>query len=198
MKASLFITCLSDSFFPEVGESMVKILRRQGVELDLPPEQTCCGQPAFNAGYWDDAREVAKSLLMAFEHSEYVVSPSGSCVAMVHHGFPLLFEGDKEWEPRVKALIPKTFEFCQFLVEVLGVKNLGASLNAKVTYHPSCHATRILGVGDSPRELLHHVKGLEFVELPNAWECCGFGGTFAVKMAAVSEAMVEDKVKNIL
>ena len=198
MKASLFITCISDNFFPEVGESVVKILKQQGVKLDFPPEQTCCGQPAFNSGYWDEAREVARSVLKAFEHSAYVVSPSGSCVAMIHHGFPELFKDDNELEPKVQALIKKTYEFTQFLVEVLEVKDLGARFKGKVAYHPSCHATRILGIKNSPIKLLQHVSELELVDLPNASDCCGFGGTFAVKMAAVSEEIVEDKVKNIL
>jgi L-lactate dehydrogenase complex protein LldE len=198
LKASLFVTCIVDSFYPEVGESMFKILKKHDVSLNLPLEQTCCGQPAFNSGYWDDAREVAKTLFKAFENSDYVISPSGSCVAMLHHSFPQLFKDDKQYQPKVQALADKTYEFTQFLVDVLGVEDLGAEVNAKVTYHPSCHATRILGVKDTALKLLQHVKGLEYVELPNSGDCCGFGGTFAVKMAAVSEEMVEDKVQNIL
>ncbi len=198
MKASLFVTCIVDSFYPEVGESMFKILKKQGVGLNLPVEQTCCGQPAFNSGYWDDAREVAKTLFKAFAGSEYVIAPSGSCVAMVRHSFPQLFANDQEYGPKVEALANKTYEFSQFLVDVLGIVDLDAKLNARVCYHPSCHATRILGVKDVPLKLLQHVQGLEYVELPNSGDCCGFGGTFSVKMAAVSEEMVEDKVQNIL
>lgn len=198
LKASLFITCIADNFFPQVGDSVAKILRRNGVDLDFPKDQTCCGQPAFNAGYWDEARDVAKGLIRTFEKSEYVVSPSGSCVAMIKHDYPQLFAGDQLWESRVKELAAKTYEFSQFLVNVLKVEDVGARQKMKVVYHPSCHATRIMEIHEEPLKLLHRVKGLELLELPNADQCCGFGGTFSVKMAAVSEEIVEDKVRNIM
>lgn len=198
LKASLFVTCIADNFFPKVGESVVKILRKNGVDLDFPPEQTCCGQPAFNAGYWDEAREVAKNLIKVFERSDYVVSPSGSCVAMIKHDYPMLFAGNPVWEARIDELAEKTYEFSQFLVNVLKIEDVGARKKAKVVYHPSCHATRLMGIKEEPLKLLHNVKDLELLELPDAEQCCGFGGTFAVKMAAVSEEMVEDKVDNIL
>lgn len=198
LKASLFITCIADNFFPQVGDSVVKILRKNGVDLDFPKDQTCCGQPAFNAGYWNEARDVAKGLIQTFEKSEYVVSPSGSCVAMIKHDYPQLFAGDQLWESRVKELAAKTYEFSQFLVNVLKVEDVGARQKMKAVYHPSCHATRIMEIHEEPLKLLRNIKDIELLELPNADQCCGFGGTFSVKMAAVSEEIVEDKVRNIL
>lgn len=197
MRVSLFITCLADVMYPHVGESVVKLLARHGCEVDFPETQTCCGQPAYNSGYQDEAREVARKLIRAFEHSDYVVSPSGSCTGMVHHYYPQLFENEPEWKAKAEALIEKTYEFSQFLVKVLGVKDMGAYFPAKATYHPSCHATRLLGIKDEPGELLSHVKGLEMIELPHKEDCCGFGGTFAVKMADMSEAMVCEKANNV-
>jgi L-lactate dehydrogenase complex protein LldE len=198
MKVSLFITCLADQLYPEVGESVVRILHRYGCEVDFPAAQTCCGQPAFNSGYQDEAREVARGLIRAFEHSEYVVSPSGSCTGMIHHYYPDLFKTEPEWQEKALALVSKTYEFSQFLVNVLGVKDTGAIFPHKVTYHPSCHAMRLLGVKTEPLELLSNVRGVEFVELPKKEDCCGFGGTFAVKMADMSEAMVCEKAAHVV
>ncbi|WP_025848934.1 (Fe-S)-binding protein [Paenibacillus ehimensis] len=197
MRVSLFITCLADQIYPEVGESVVRLLHRYGCEVDFPRQQTCCGQPAYNSGYQDDAREVARNLIRAFEHSDYVVSPSGSCTGMVHHYYPQLFENEPEWKAKAEKLIGKTYEFSQFLVNVLGVKDLGAVYEGKATYHPSCHAMRLLGVREEPGELMAHIEGLELVELPRKEDCCGFGGTFAVKMADMSEAMVCEKAANV-
>lgn len=197
MRVSLFITCLSDVMYPEVGESIVRILHDCGCEVDFPEGQTCCGQMAFNSGYQDEAREVAKTLIRAFEHSEYVVSPSGSCNGMIHHYYPHLFKDDPEWGPKVQALIEKTYEFSQFLVQVLHVTDVGATFPHKVTYHPSCHATRLMGIKEEPMQLLANVKGVEFVELPAKEDCCGFGGTFSMKMSDMSEAMVCEKAANI-
>lgn len=197
MRVSLFITCLADQFYPEVGESVVRLLHRYGCEVDFPETQTCCGQPAFNSGYQDEAREVARNLIRAFERSDYVVSPSGSCTGMVHHYYPQLFENEPEWKVKAEAFIAKTYEFSQFLVNVLGVKDLGAELPEKATYHPSCHATRLLGVREEPGVLLANVKGLELIELPKKEDCCGFGGTFSVKMADMSEAMVCEKAGHV-
>ncbi|MCZ8513496.1 (Fe-S)-binding protein [Paenibacillus filicis] len=197
MRVSLFITCLADLMYPEVGESVVRLLNRYGCEVDFPELQTCCGQPAYNSGYQDEAREVARNLIRAFEHSEYVVSPSGSCTGMVHHYYPQLFENEPEWKANAERLIEKTYEFSQFLVNVLGIKDLGAVFPEKITYHPSCHAMRLLGVKEEPGQLLSHVEGLELVELPKKEDCCGFGGTFAVKMADMSEAMVCEKAANV-
>jgi L-lactate dehydrogenase complex protein LldE len=198
MKVSLFITCLSDAIYPRVGEAMAKLLARHGVKLHFPETQTCCGQPAFNSGYWDEARASAQTLLDAFEDSDFVVSPSGSCTSMIHHYYPDLFKDDPVMLERVRRFIEKTYEFSQFLVNVLGVTDIGASFPHKVTYHPSCHGSRLLGIKDEPRALLANIKGLEFVDLPYAEDCCGFGGTFAVKMADISGAMVEEKVNHVL
>ncbi|WP_168119401.1 (Fe-S)-binding protein [Paenibacillus sp. HB172176] len=197
MKVSLFITCLSDALFPPVGEAMARLLARYGVALEFPRLQTCCGQPAFNSGYWKEARETARTLLDAFEDSDYVISPSGSCTGMIHH-YPKLFEHDPVMLERAKALQAKSYEFTQFLVGVLGVTDLGATFPHKVTYHPSCHGTRILGIKDEPMQLMAQVKGMEFVDLPFAEDCCGFGGTFAVKMADISGAMVTEKADHVL
>ncbi|GGF99700.1 (Fe-S)-binding protein [Paenibacillus abyssi] len=197
MRVSLFITCLSDLLYSEVGESVVRILSDYGCDVDFPEAQTCCGQPAFNSGYQDEAREVARNLIRAFEHSDYVVSPSGSCTGMVHHYYPYLFENEPEWKAKAEALVGKMYEFSQFLVQVLGVTDLGASFPHKVTYHPSCHAMRLLGVKEEPMKLLSCVDSIDFVELPKKEDCCGFGGTFSVKMADMSEAMVCEKAVNV-
>lgn len=197
MKVSLFITCLADVMYPGVGESVVRLLHRYGCEVDFPAGQTCCGQPAFNSGYQDEAREVARSMIRAFEHSEYVVSPSGSCAGMIHHYYPELFKDEPEWKIKAQDLVDKTYEFSQFLVNVLGVTDMGAVFPHKVTYHPSCHGTRLLGIKDEPMKLLSHVKGLEFVDLPKKEDCCGFGGTFAVKMPDMSGAMVAEKAAHV-
>jgi L-lactate dehydrogenase complex protein LldE len=197
MKVSLFITCLSDALYPRVGEAMVRLLAKYGVSLQFPTVQTCCGQPAFNSGYWKEARDSAKTILDAFEDSDFVISPSGSCTSMIHH-YPKLFEDDPLMLERADRLQSKSYEFTQFLVQVLGVTDVGAVFPHKVTYHPSCHGSRILGVKDEPLALIQNVKGLELVPLPFAEDCCGFGGTFAVKMADISGAMVTEKVDHVL
>ncbi|WP_435163591.1 (Fe-S)-binding protein [Paenibacillus glycanilyticus] len=197
MKVSLFITCLSDTIYPRVGEAMVRLLAKYGIQLHFPTVQTCCGQPAFNSGYWKEARESAKTILDAFEDSDFVISPSGSCTGMVHH-YPKLFEADPVMHERALKLQRKSYEFTQFLVQVLGVKDVGAVFPHKVTYHPSCHGSRLLGIKEEPMELMRHVRGLELVPLPFAEDCCGFGGTFAVKMADISGAMVTEKVDHVL
>ncbi|WP_341282357.1 (Fe-S)-binding protein [Paenibacillus sp. FSL H8-0537] len=197
MKVSLFITCLSDAMYPRVGEAMVRLLAKYGVRLDFPTVQTCCGQPAFNSGYWKEARESAKTILDAFEDSDFVISPSGSCTGMIHH-YPKLFENDPVMLARANKLQQKSYEFTQFLVQVLGVKDVGAVYPHKVTYHPSCHGSRLLGIKEEPMELMRHVKGMELIPLPFAEDCCGFGGTFAVKMADISGAMVTEKADHVL
>ncbi|REK66250.1 MULTISPECIES: (Fe-S)-binding protein [Cohnella] len=196
MKVSMFITCLSDALFPRVGEAMVRVLAKYGVRLDFPEIQTCCGQPAFNSGYWEEARASARTILDAFEESDFVIAPSGSCIGMIHH-YPKLFENDPVQLERSRRLQGKSYEFTQFLVQVLGVTDVGAEFPHKVTYHPSCHGSRLLGVKDEPMELMKNVKGLEFVPLPFAEDCCGFGGTFAVKMADISGAMVAEKADHV-
>ncbi|MCI1696242.1 (Fe-S)-binding protein [Aneurinibacillus aneurinilyticus] len=198
MKVSIFITCLSDAIYPQVGEAMSRILACQGVKLHFPEVQTCCGQPAFNSGYWDEARTSARTLLEAFDDSDFIVSPSGSCTGMIHHYYPSLFKDDPVMLTKAREFSGKIYEFSQFLVNVLGVTDIGAHFPHKVTYHPSCHGTRLLGIKEEPRQLLANVKGIEFVELPFAEDCCGFGGTFAVKMSEISGAMVEEKVQHVI
>jgi len=196
MKVSLFITCISDAMYPRVGEAMVRLLARYGVALEFPTVQTCCGQPAFNSGYWNEARASAKTIIDSFEDSDFVIAPSGSCTGMIHH-YSKLFEGDPVMLKRTEALQSKAYEFTQFLVNVLGVTDLGASFPHKVTYHPSCHGSRLLGVKDEPMALMHNVRGLELVPLPHAEDCCGFGGTFAIKMSDISGAMVNEKSDHV-
>ncbi len=197
LRASLFITCLIDNLYPQVAESMVKILDRYGVRIDVPMTQTCCGQPAYNSGYVDEARTVGATLLDAFEDAEYVITGSGSCAGMIHHDYPFLFQSDERLAARAEKLKAKTYEFSQFLVNVLGVRDVGARFPHRVTYHPSCHGARLLGIKNEPETLLSRVKEIDLVELPYASDCCGFGGTFAVKMAEISAAMVTEKTAHI-
>ncbi|BBH18922.1 Fe-S oxidoreductase [Paenibacillus baekrokdamisoli] len=197
MKVSLFITCLSDALYPRVGEAMVRLLAKYGITLEFPTVQTCCGQPAFNSGYWKEARETATTILEAFEDCDFVISPSGSCTGMIHH-YPKLFENDPVMLDKAIQLQSKSYEFSQFLVQVLGVTDVGATFPHKVTYHPSCHGSRLLGVKDEPIALMNSVRGMELVPLPFANDCCGFGGTFAVKMADISGAMVTEKTDHVL
>ncbi|MCM2676159.1 (Fe-S)-binding protein [Alkalicoccobacillus plakortidis] len=197
MKVSLFITCLADVFYPNVGKDVVEVLERQGCEVDFPASQTCCGQPAYNSGYHKETKEVAKSMIRSFEHSQYVVAPSGSCAAMLHE-YPHLFKDDTAiWLKRAEELAAKTYEFTQFLVDVLGVEDVGATCPASATYHTSCHMTRLLGVKEAPMKLLKNVSGLNYTELPGKETCCGFGGTFSVKMKPISEQMVDEKIAHI-
>jgi L-lactate dehydrogenase complex protein LldE len=196
MKVSLFATCLVDMFQGDVGKATVELLERLGCEIDFPESQICCGQPAYNSGYVEETKPAMKKMIQAFEHSEYVVSPSGSC-AYFFKEYPHIFKGDPVWEPKAQALADKTYELTQFIVDVLGVKDVGAQLEGTATFHTSCHMTRLLGVKEAPMELLKNVKGLEFTELPDKDKCCGFGGTFSVKMAHISEQMVDEKVQRV-
>lgn len=180
-------------FQTDVGKATVEILERLGCEIDFPEGQVCCGQPAYNSGYVEASKEAMKKMIQAFEGAEYVVTPSGSCATMFKE-YPHLFKEDPVWGPKADKLAAKTYELTQFIVDVLKVEDLGAKLEGKMTYHPSCHMTRLLGVKDAPMTLLKKVDGLEFVPLPNAHNCCGFGGTFSVKMGQISEQMVDEKV----
>lgn len=197
MKVSLFITCLADVFYPNVGISVVDVLKKYGVEVDFPGEQTCCGQPAFNSGYQKDAKEAAKQLIKAFEKSETVVTPSGSCASMIRHYYPGLFKDDPEWLTKAQQLVEKTYEFSEFLVNVLKVDMNDLKLDGKATYHQSCHMSRGLGIKEEPKKLLGQVEGLDVMDLPYCNDCCGFGGTFAAKMSDISEKMVDEKIRNI-
>lgn len=198
MKVALFVTCLVDNFFPKAGESMVRILHEYGVDVEFPLEQTCCGQPAFNSGYTEEARSVAMTMLRAFKSADYVVSPSGSCTGMIHHYYPNLFQDDPALAAQATELSNKTYEFSQFLVNVLGVTALDGAFPHRVTYHPSCHGSRLLGVRREPEQLLGSIRDIQLVPLPYANDCCGFGGTFAVKMGDISSAMVKEKAEHVL
>jgi L-lactate dehydrogenase complex protein LldE len=197
-RVSLFVTCMVDQLFPQVGMAMAEVLERLGYRVDFPEEQTCCGQPAFNTGYRAEARTVARHFLKTFESCECIVAPSGSCTAMVTHHFAELFQHEPETLARVEALSRRIFEYSTFLVDVAGVEDVGARLEDIVTFHDGCHGLRELGVRSAPRRLLAHVRGLELREMEPAEECCGFGGTFAVKFAELSGAMARDKVAAIL
>ena len=197
MKVSLLITCLGDAFFPQAGVATVKLLRRLGVEVDFPEAQTCCGQPQFNSGFHDLSRDLARHTIRAFANGRPVVTPSGSCAAMVKHGYPDLFADDPVNLPRAEAVAARTFEFSQYLVHELGLADVGARYDGPLTYHASCHLLRGLREKDAPLILLKHVRGATLVELPGADECCGFGGLFAVKMPEISGEMLARKLANI-
>ena len=193
-RVALFITCLADQFFPHVGECVVKILRRLDCEVVFNPAQTCCGQPAFNTGYRDEARCVARNVLELFNDAEYVVAPSGSCTAMVRVFYPELFAEEPELLRKAQELQKRFFEFSEFIDKVLKVDDVGARFAHKVTYHDSCHLLRELGVDEAPRKLLRKVQGIDLVEMGDYKLCCGFGGTFSVKFPEVSVPMGQDKI----
>ena len=195
---TLFVQCLVDAFYPQVGEALVRILENLGVRIAYPPDQTCCGQPAFNAGYRNAARRAARHFIEVFEGANWIVCPSGSCIHMIRAYYPLLFAEEPDWRQRALAVSRKCFEFSEFLVDVLGVDDLGAHFAGRITYHDSCHLLRGIGVREQPRRLLRNVNGAEFVEMPESDRCCGFGGAFAVKYPAISTAMLEDKIGFIL
>ncbi len=194
-RVALFITCLGDQFFPQVGECVVRILRRVGAEVTFNPAQTCCGQPAFNTGYRDEARAVATRVLDLFDDADYVVAPSGSCTSMVRVFYPELFAGDEKRLQKHAALRQRFFEFSEFLVNIMKVEDVGAKFPHRITYHDSCHLLRELGVEEEPRRLLRQVRGIDLVEMQDYKLCCGFGGTFSVKYPEVSVAMGEDKLR---
>ncbi|KWW20002.1 MULTISPECIES: (Fe-S)-binding protein [Peribacillus] len=196
MKVTLFATCLVDLFHANVGKATVELLERLGCEIDFPESQICCGQPAYNSGYTKDSKEAMKKMIKTFADAEYIVTPSGSCAAMFKE-YPVLFQGDVEWEKKAVSLAAKTYELTQFIVDVLKVTDVGATFKGRATYHTSCHMTRLLNVKEAPAILLSHVNGLEMTPLPDAQNCCGFGGTFSVKMGDISGQMVEEKVCNI-
>ncbi|HZS47303.1 MAG TPA: (Fe-S)-binding protein [Blastocatellia bacterium] len=194
---SLFVTCLVDQFFPNVGEATVQVLKRASCEVTFDNRQTCCGQPAFNTGYREEARVLAKRFIEIFEPAEYIVAPSGSCTAMVRNFYPELFTDEPEWHERAKSVGAKTFELAEFLTKVLGIETTGALYNGKVTYHDACHLLRELRQRNEPRRLINSVEGVELVEAENCDTCCGFGGTFSVKYPEISGAMLNDKIKGI-
>lgn len=187
--------------FPQVGTAVVEVLERLGVKVTFNPAQTCCGQPAFNTGYQQEARQVARHMLEVFEGelavADYIVAPSGSCTAMVKRFYPELFAADAGLKARAERVSARLFELSQFLVDVLRVEDVGASFHGRVTYHDSCHLLRELGVAGAPRKLIAAVRGVEFVEMDGADACCGFGGTFSVKYPEVSVAIGNEKVASI-
>lgn len=200
MRVALFVTCYTDTLFPETGKSVVRVLERLGHEVAFPTAQTCCGQMHVNTGYRREAWPLVRNFVAAFEGFEAVVAPSASCVALVRDHYASLAResGDGELERAVSELAPRVFELSELLVHVLEVEDVGAYFPHAATYHPTCHSLRMLRVGDAPLRLLSHVRGLELLPLEAPEECCGFGGTFAVKNAETSAAMLADKVADVL
>ncbi|WP_069812201.1 (Fe-S)-binding protein [Streptomyces sp. TP-A0874] len=203
MRVALFVTCVNDTLFPGTGRAVVTLLERLGLKVDFPSDQTCCGQPQFNTGYRRLAEPMLRRYASVFARYDHIVVPSGSCAAMVRDNYPriaarALAEGRGEgFVEAADDMSARTYELTEFLVDVLGVTDVGAYFPHTVTYHPTCHGLRLLGLGERPRLLLEQVRGLELAELPAAEECCGFGGTFAVKNPAVSAAMGEDKARHV-
>lgn len=195
---SLFVTCIVDMVYPHTGVSVVEILEHLGVDVRFPLGQTCCGQPAFNSGFHNDARGVAKQFLTAFADAEVIVTPSGSCASMVQHYYPGLFKDEPEWYERAVWAASITWEFTEFLVDGLGVTDLGAALPpTTVAFHDACHGLRMLGLKNQARQLAESIDGVTVTDLNGADQCCGFGGLFAVKMPEISGSMLKDKVENI-
>jgi len=196
-RVSLFVTCIGDQLFPHAGIAVAEVLEGLGYQVDFPEAQTCCGQPAFNSGFRDEARAVADHFLKVFEKADYIVVPSGSCGSMIGHHYAELFEDDPAKLKACHELEHRVWEFSKFLLEVAQVEDVGARFPHKVTYHDSCHALRELGVKSGPRRLLSQVRDLEFVEMDAAEECCGFGGTFSVKFAEISGGMAGAKIASL-
>jgi L-lactate dehydrogenase complex protein LldE len=197
MKVALFASCLADQLYPEVARSVSRVLGRYDCDVSFPPSQVCCGQPALSSGYFAEARQVASVLIDAFADSDYVVAPSGSCAAMVHHHYAELFKHDPKRSEAAARLASKIYEFSQFMVKVLKVERVQGSFPHAVTFHPSCHAARLLGVQSEPLSLLSAVPGVQLVPLPHADDCCGFGGTFAIKLPEVSAAIADEKLRHV-
>lgn len=194
---ALFATCLVDLFYPQVGEATVRLLRRLGVRVTYPAGQTCCGQPLFNNGFLDEAAAIARRTIALLEPAESIVVPSGSCACMLKKEYLHLFQEDPEMLERAASLGRKTYELSDFLVRVLGREDVGARFPGTATYHPSCHLLRGLGIADAPTRLLQRVQGLSVEALPAAENCCGFGGSFAVKFPEVSNAILQEKIRNV-
>lgn len=197
MKVQLFIPCFVDQLYPQTAFNMVKVLEKACCEVTYNTNQTCCGQPAFNAGFWDEARDVCSKFIKDFEGADYIVAPSASCVGFVRNYYSKLFENSSQHN-NVKDLGKRIYEFSEFLTDVLKIENYGAVLNGKATYHDSCAALRECKIKTGPRTLLSFVKGLKLVEMHDVETCCGFGGTFAVKFDAISTGMADQKINNAL
>ncbi|ADU47346.1 (Fe-S)-binding protein [Intrasporangium calvum] len=197
LRIALFATCFNDTMWPETPKATVRLLERLGCRVEFPTEQTCCGQMFTNTGYAADALPLVRRFVDVFGDYDAVVAPSGSCVGSVREQHRMIAEGDETLMSRVDEVAPKVYELSEFLVDVLGVTDVGAYFPHRVTYHPTCHSLRMIRVGDRPLQLLRAVRGIDLVELPGAEECCGFGGTFAVKNPDVSIAMGSDKARNV-
>lgn len=193
----LFITCLANLFSPRVGFAAVKLLEDAGCTVEVPSTQSCCGQPAYNSGDFESTRAIARGVIDTFEAVDYVVAPSGSCIATLKNDYPKLFADVPQWSVRANALAARSFELMSFLIDVLGYSNISAQYEGLVTYHDSCSGLRSLGVKRQPRALLAGVRGLQLTEMRDAEVCCGFGGTFCVKYPAISQRMVDDKIVSI-
>ncbi len=194
----LFATCLVDAFSPDVGMAVVDILEEQGLTVEFPVNQTCCGQPAFNGGFWEDARAMARQTLDVLSATEGpIVIPSGSCTDMIVNHYAELLADEPEYAAKIEDVTSRSYEFTQFLVDELGVTDVGAAHKGRLTYHSSCHGLRGLGISKQPKALLANVEQAEMLELPGEETCCGFGGLFAVKMSDISGAMLQDKLDNI-
>ncbi|MHB1700695.1 MAG: (Fe-S)-binding protein [Acidobacteriaceae bacterium] len=200
MRIALFIACYNDTLFPQTGIAVTQVLERLGHTVEFPPSQTCCGQMHYNTGYQAEALPLLSRFVDGFEHAEVVCVPSASCVAMMREHYVMMAEamGDASLLARVKSLLPRIYEFSELLVNFLKVEDVGAYYPHSVVYHPSCHSLRMLHVGDAPKKLLRKVRGLNLIEMPNATQCCGFGGTFAIKNAEVSAAMLSEKTRDVL
>jgi len=194
---ALFATCVVDLFYPQVGEATVRLLRRLGLTVTYPEGQTCCGQPLFNSGFRREAGRIARQTIALLEPAEWIVVPSGSCACMLKKEYQHLFHDDPAMLERAAALGRKVYELSDFVVRVLGREDVGAHFSGTATYHPSCHLLRGLGIADAPARLLRNVRGLTLQELPAAENCCGFGGSFAVKFADVSNAILQEKIRNL-
>jgi len=200
MKIALFATCLADTLFPEAAKATVRLLERLGHEVRFPGAQTCCGQMHVNTGYQRDALPLVRHYVDTFERYDVIVAPSGSCVGSIRHQHAMVARNfdDEALAVRAEAIAARTYELSELLVDVLNVDDVGAYFPHRVTYHPTCHSLRMLRVGEKPLRLLRNVRGIDLVELPDADQCCGFGGTFAVKNADTSTAMLADKMRNVL
>ncbi|MFG1643208.1 (Fe-S)-binding protein [Amycolatopsis sp. NPDC049252] len=195
MNVAVLVTCINDALFPDTGKAVFRLLRRLGVDADFPAAQTCCAQPMVNTGYLDEAVPVVRTFVDAFEGYDAIVTPSGSCAGSIRHQHSIVAR--RAGDERLASAAPKVYELSEFLVDVLGVTDVNAYFPHRVTYHPTCHSLRMLGVADKPLRLLREVRGLDLVDLPAADECCGFGGTFAVKNAETSTAMGADKARHV-
>lgn len=198
-KTQLFVTCIIDTLYPEIGEAVVQLLEESGVDVEFPTDQTCCGQPAFNAGMRSEARKMATHTIEVFEnYPGDIIIPSGSCTGMVKHGYLELFADDPSWLLRAQELAARTYEFTEYLVDILGIEQFNAQFQGQVTYHSSCHLLRDMGIDRQPQVLLKNIEGTNIIPLPKREECCGFGGLFSIEHPEISKEMLDRKINNFL